>query len=69
MKRRLFSLAVAFGLVAASLPYPISAVDSCEECWEECNNTPIDPDECLQMNCPECAGPSSPTGGIQVGPR
>jgi hypothetical protein len=67
MKRRLFSLVVASGLVAASLTHPIAVPDSCEECREECNNIPMDPDECLQLYCPECAGTSTPMGGIQTG--
>lgn len=66
MKRRLFSLAVAFGLVAACLAYPTSAADSCDECRAECNDIPMAREECLEMYCPECAG-ASLTGGSQAG--
>lgn len=62
MRRRVFSLAAGFGLVAASLLHPAVspiAVSSCEECADRCNQIPMDPDECLQLYCPECAGSSS----------
>lgn len=68
MRRRVFSLAAGFALVAASLLHPAVspvAAGSCEECAESCNQIPMDPDECLQLYCPECAGSSSPTSGTR----
>jgi hypothetical protein len=59
MRRRAFSLAAAVGLLAASLLYPAVspiAKASCEECADQCNQIPMDPEECLQMYCPDCAG-------------
>lgn len=64
MKRRMFFLAVALGLLAMGLIHPTfaTAQDSCEECASMCNNIPMDPDDCLRLYCPECAGSSSPIG-------
>lgn len=59
MSRRMFSLAAVLGLLAASLSYPaVSAVaaSSCEECADRCNQIPMDPEDCRQLYCPDCAG-------------
>jgi hypothetical protein len=61
MRRRLLFLALACGLVAASLVHPVRAA-GCDECLESCNSIPMATDECLEMYCPECASASLPTG-------
>jgi len=61
MNRRMLPLVAALALLATSLlsaPTPI--VSSCEECEDSCNQIPMDPQDCLQLYCPECAGGSSP---------
>lgn len=60
--RRLFSLAVVLGLLVLGLSSSTVTASSCEECAEECSKIPMDPGECLQLYCPECAGGSSSVG-------
>jgi hypothetical protein len=68
MRRRLFPLAAAFALLATSLTFPtVSNSGSCEECRETCNSIPMATEDCLELYCPECAGPSAPVGGDQPG--
>lgn len=64
MRRRAALLAFAVGILtlgalhaAARAPIAIS----CDECASNCNNIPMDPQDCLQLYCPECAD-SSPVG-------
>jgi hypothetical protein len=62
MTRRLYSLAVILGILAFGLAsFPTTAV-SCEECEEDCRSIPMDPQDCLQLYCPECAGGFVPAG-------
>jgi|GEM_PF-4878774 len=67
MNRRALPLAAALGLLATSLlspstPAPTPVASSCEECYDSCNQIPMETQECLQMYCPECAGGSLPVG-------
>ena len=63
MNRRMLPLAAALALLATSLLSPATpVVSSCEECESMCNQIPMDPQECLQLYCPECAGGSLPVG-------
>jgi hypothetical protein len=56
MKRRVFSLVAALGLVIASLPdHPTVIASSCDECKEECASIPMEPQACREWRCPECA--------------
>jgi hypothetical protein len=61
MKRlkRLFSLAAVLGLLALGLGSAPVAANSCEECADHCGSIPMDPEDCLQLYCPECAGGAS----------
>ncbi len=64
MNRRVLPLAAALGLLVTSLlsaPTPI--MSSCEECASSCNQIPMDPGDCLQLYCPECADGGSLTVG------
>jgi hypothetical protein len=64
MNRRALPLAAALGLLATSLlypPTPVQTVSSCEECYDSCNQIPMETQECLQMYCPECADSGSLT--------
>jgi hypothetical protein len=66
MRRRALSLAAGIGLLAVSLLHPAAspiAASSCEECADRCNQIPMDPEECLQLYCPECAGASAAGAG------
>jgi len=65
MNRRVFPLAAALGLLATSLLFPATTpvVNSCEECASSCNQIPMDPQDCLQLYCPECAD----SGSLPVG--
>jgi hypothetical protein len=63
MRRRALLLAAALGLLATSLIHSPIAVSSCDECASDCNQIPMDTQECLQMYCPDCAGSSLPVGG------
>ena len=68
MRRRLFPLVAAFGLLATSLTFPTVATSgSCEECRETCNSIPMATEDCLELYCPGCASPSAPVGGSQLG--
>lgn len=62
MSRRMLFLALAFGLVTASLGQPVTAVSSCEECASSCNQIPMDPTDCQQLYCPECADAGTVSG-------
>ena len=62
MRRRMLFLAVALGLLTAGLSHPTVAADSCDECASSCSMIPMDPGDCLQLYCPECAGGASPVG-------
>lgn len=64
MRRPMLFLALALGLLATGLSHPAPAVSSCEECASYCNTIPMDPTDCLQLYCPDCAG-----GGSSVGLR
>jgi hypothetical protein len=64
MTRRVLSLAAALGLLILSLSSTPVTASSCEECEELCAEIPMDPGECLQLYCPECAGGSSPVGYV-----
>jgi hypothetical protein len=59
--RRMLFLAVALGVLVTGLIHPTFAAvkDSCEECASFCNTIPMDPGDCLQLYCPECASSSS----------
>ena len=66
MRRRLFSLAAAFGLLAATLIAPTFAsvpARTCEECREYCNLIPMHPDDCREMYCPGCPSTSTSVPG------
>lgn len=59
MQRRALSFAAALALTAAAtivhLPGNPGAHSSCEECRTSCNSIPMDPQDCLELYCPECA--------------
>jgi hypothetical protein len=59
MQRRAFSFAAALALAAVAtlthLPANPGHHSSCEECRASCNNIPMDPTDCLNLYCPECA--------------
>jgi len=59
MRRRALLFAAAFGLLVMGLSYPtLSHASSCDECEDQCNQIPMETQECLQMYCPECASVS-----------
>jgi hypothetical protein len=62
MSRRMLLLALTLGLVTTSLGQPSTAVSSCEECASSCNQIPMDPTDCQQLYCPECAGSGTVMG-------
>lgn len=64
MTRRVLSLAAALGLLTLSLSSTPVTASSCEECADHCATLPMDPEDCLQLYCPECAGGSSPAGYV-----
>jgi hypothetical protein len=54
MRRPLLLLALALGLLTTGLSVP-QAAGSCDECADYCNTIPMDPGDCTQLYCPECA--------------
>ena len=54
MRRPLLLLALTLGLLSTGLSAP-RASGSCEECADYCNTVPMDPGDCTQLYCPECA--------------
>jgi len=58
MNRRLLSLAAALGILTVGLlvPVPTATASDCDDCYESCNQIPIDTQICLEESCPECAG-------------
>jgi len=65
MSRRLLLLTAALVLTLVATPHPgtpISRTD-CDECAANCNQIPMDPQECLQLYCPECADAATPAMG------
>ena len=70
MIRRLLLVTAALALTTiATAPQPgtpISRTD-CDACAASCNQIPMDPTECLQLYCPECASSTISTVGSGVG--
>lgn len=68
MTRRLLLLALSLGLLTTSLASrPASAIDDCEECASYCNTVPMDPTDCRDQYCPDCASAGMVIGVHPVG--
>jgi hypothetical protein len=68
MTRRMLLLALSLGVLTASLtPTRPTAQSTCEECAAYCNTIPMDPTECLNLYCPDCADAGSGVGVQPVG--
>lgn len=66
MSRRLLLLAASLVLTVVAAPIPGTPISrtACDECVAHCNQIPMDPQECLQLYCPECAdATTTPIGG------